>query len=175
MSHVVNLSVSRQKMARYVSIIHIGAYLAREFHGSYCSGLIWKSGKYDLIRQILYWIEKLALTSVLCNIKLTFRHGLFFCVFIVHYEALWIFKTNHKSLWTIFLKILSCEYVQGLYSVSRDLKTQNFDIRPHFWPPKWQNHANLTWLVNFSTSKAFLVKVLAQSEKKNFQVLLQKA
>ena len=41
MRHVVNLSVSRQKkIARYVR----GAYLAREFHGSYCSGLISKSG-----------------------------------------------------------------------------------------------------------------------------------
>ena len=33
-----------------------------------------------------------------------------FCAFIEHYEAMCEFKTNHKSLWTIFLKILSCEY-----------------------------------------------------------------
>ena len=33
-------------------------------------------------------------------------------------------------------------------------KSQNFDLWPQFWPWKRQNWANLTWPVNFSTSKA---------------------
>ena len=54
-------------------------------------------------------------------------------------------------------------------------KSQNFEFWPHFWPQQWHNLANLTWPVHFSTSKAFLVKISAQSEEKIFQVLLQKS
>ena len=65
-----------------------------------------------------------------------------------------------------FLVKISAKSEKKIFGPNLTSKSQNFDLWPHFWPWKWQNHANLTRPVNFSTSKTFLVKISAKSEKK---------
>ena len=45
-------------------------------------------------------------------------------------------------------------------------KIKIHDLWSHFWPWRWQNHANLTWPVNFSTSKILLMNFSDKSKKK---------
>ena len=80
-----------------------------------------------------------------------------FCAFIEHYEAMCEFNTNHKSLWTIFLKILSCEYMfksavpsiqgpqncwsfcsKGIHSSHKKWINSNFVIKSKCFGPKIQ-------------------------------------
>ena len=45
-------------------------------------------------------------------------------------------------------------------------KVKIHDLWSHFWPLRWQNHANLTWPVNFSTAKTFLGNFSVKSKIK---------